>query len=165
MKAIVFTKKIAVLILTVVMASVLAASAFAAVAEPGIRPMASGNGWSSTSIVKNGVSYTLNAGAGIYSSTNSGYTALETTCNCTRTHGIVTMVYLAEGDGYITVKSSRSRTHTDVTGVTESYKASPSSSYGAYQSFRSISGTITVTVTNQDGSTASATLSPKATNS
>lgn len=54
MKAIVFTKKIAVLILTAVMASVLAVPAFAAVADPGIRPMVSDNGWSSTSIVKNG---------------------------------------------------------------------------------------------------------------
>ena len=126
------TKKIVAVVLTFVMTSMLTVSAFAATTETGIQPLGSGNGWVSSTIVKNNVTYTLNAGIGLSSSTNGGYTGLQTTCNCTRTHGIVTMVYLAEGDGNITVKSSSSRTHKNVTGSTKSYEATPSSAYGSY---------------------------------
>lgn len=164
MKATNLTKKITALFLTLVMASVLAVPAFATAVGTGVPFRASGNGWSSTTIVKNGVSYTLNAGVAMDSSDKSGYTALETPCNCKRSHSIVTMVYRAAGDGNVTVKSSSARSYNSVTGTTESYKATPSSSYGAFQSLVSISGSITVSVINQDSSTASATLSPKLTN-
>ena len=57
-------KKAAGLILAFVTASTLTMPAFALATEPDIQSRASGNGWVTTAIVKNGVSYVLNGGIG-----------------------------------------------------------------------------------------------------
>lgn len=155
-------KKAAGLILAFVTASTLTMPALALTAEPGIQPRASGNGWVTTAIVKNGVSYVLNGGIGLDSS-HRATTGLDTSCNCTREHGVVTMVYLAEGDGNITVSSPRSCTYIETTGSTFSLEAVPSTKYGAFLDYRTITGTITVMALNQDGTMSSASLSPKLT--
>lgn len=155
-------KKAAGLILAFVTASTLTMPAFALAAEPGIQSRASGNGWVTTAIVKNGVSYVLSGGIGLDSS-HRATTGLNTPCRCTRDHDIVTMVYLANGDGNITVTSPDSILYVGATGSTTSLEAIPSSRYGAFQDYVQITGTITVTVTNQDGSTNRAFLSPKLT--
>ena len=155
-------KKAAGLILAFVTASTLTMPTFALATEPDIQSRASGNGWVTTAIVKNGVSYVLNGGIGLDSS-HRATTGLNTSCKCTREHGVVTMVYLAEGDGNITVTSPRSCLYVGATGLSRSLEAVPSTRYGAFQDYVQITGTITVTVTNQDGSTNHASLSPKLT--
>lgn len=157
------TKKVATLLLTFAMIYTLAMPAFATSKEPGIQPFASGNGWTSTSIVKNGVSYTATAGTGLDSS-NRAYTALETSCRCTRTHSIVTMTYKAESDGNAIAKSDGPVTHSDVAGTTESKKTQLVSYYGPFLSCRSITGTVNVKVVNQDGYTTTYNFNPKLTN-
>lgn len=125
-----------------------ASPAFAA-APPSAEPLASGNGWTSSNIVKNGKDYLCTVGLG-YSSSRGAFSSCTTEANCERTHYAVTMTYLAQGDGYITVKGTDFEAGTKV-GTSNSYGAYPNSHYGAYQGFTRIAGSVLVETTNTNG--------------
>lgn len=138
-----------------------ASPAFAA-APPSAEPLASGNGWTSSNIVKNGKAYLCTVGLG-YSSSRGAFSSCTTEANCVRTHYAVTMRYLAQGDGYVTVTGATKYTD-EMAGTSNSSGAYPSSSYGAYQSFNRIEGSVKVVVVDQNGASRTYSFNPTLTN-
>lgn len=138
-----------------------ASPAFAA-APPSAEPLASGNGWTSSNIYINGKPYLCTVALG-YSSSRGAFSSCTTDAICKRTHYAVTMTYLAQGHGYITVTGATKYTE-EMTGTSNSYGAYPSSSYGAYQGFTRIAGSVKVIVVDQGGASRTYSFNPTLTN-
>lgn len=136
-------------------------SAFAATSNVDAGISSTGNGWSSNPIVLNGKSYSCTVGLGC---TSSGYatSSCNTDATSKRVHSSLTMKYLTKNDGYITVTGGY-KSVSATTGSSKSNQLKPSGSYSSYVSYYSISGKVTVTVTDQDGTSRSYAYSPKLT--
>lgn len=150
-----FTRKITALFLMLVILCSLILSASAFGGEDTIAPFASGNGYTSTNITLNGYSYLCTASASCDSS-NRGFTGLSTQANCTRTHGRVTLRYLSTNEGYVPCYSNYKGAVT-CSGASISDYAVPGSNFKAISS---VTGTITVTVTQLGGRQDTYTFNP-----